>query len=143
MNNAIDLSKYKFLIASKPSQEASMIEATLKQLRAVRIEIVDSGKDALIKIKKSYTDTNPYKLIFIDSGLEEMQDFALLQSIRADARTKPAPIIIINASSAPEILKKMATYQPMGCFVAPLEESILFERLLSLIERTSTQVKAP
>jgi CheY-like chemotaxis protein len=86
---------------------ASDVELTVRALRrhklANSIHIADDGQEALdfVFCRGGHTDrsfSSPPKVIFLDLKMPKVDGIDVLRAIRADARTKMIPVVILTSS---------------------------------------------
>lgn len=74
-----------------------IIRNLLKQIHFNNVEEASDGGEALSKLR-----TGQFGLVISDWNMEPMTGFQLLQEVRADARLKPTPFIMVTAESKAE-----------------------------------------
>jgi two-component system, chemotaxis family, chemotaxis protein CheY len=128
-----DLSRMKFLVVDDSQMARSHIASLLKGAGANRVDEAENGKDALLKIKKSYTDGFPYTPITLDWEMPEMSGLDLLRELRGDDRMKGAVVLMISSQTESEKLRAIAPLKPSGFIVKPFADEALLERVLGLL----------
>ena len=79
---------------------ATMLRILRNLLRQVEMENVDeapNGEEALFKLRKA-----PYDLVISDWNMQPMTGIELLRHVRADAKIKHLPFIMVTAESKTE-----------------------------------------
>jgi two-component system chemotaxis response regulator CheY len=74
-----------------------IIRNLLKQIEFNNVEEASDGADALAKLRRGH-----FGLVISDWNMEPMTGLQLLQEVRADARLKHLPFIMITAESKSE-----------------------------------------
>jgi two-component system chemotaxis response regulator CheY len=75
-----------------------IVSNLLKQLGFSQVEEATDGADALAKLRSA----KEYGLVISDWNMEPMTGFELLKEVRADAKLKALPFIMITAESKTE-----------------------------------------
>ena len=74
-----------------------IIRNLLKQINFNNVEEASDGAEALQKLR-----SGQFGLVISDWNMEPMTGLQLLQEVRADARLKPTPFIMVTAESKAE-----------------------------------------
>jgi two-component system chemotaxis response regulator CheY len=74
-----------------------IIRNLLKQINFNNVEEASDGTEALQKLR-----SGQFGLVISDWNMEPMTGLQLLQEVRADARLKPTPFIMVTAESKAE-----------------------------------------
>ena len=74
-----------------------IIRNLLKQINFNNVEEASDGTEALLKLR-----SGQFGLVISDWNMEPMTGLQLLQEVRADARLKPTPFIMVTAESKAE-----------------------------------------
>ena len=74
-----------------------IIRNLLKQINFNNVEEASDGTEALQKLR-----SGQFGLVISDWNMEPMTGLQLLQEVRADARLKPVPFIMVTAESKAE-----------------------------------------
>jgi two-component system chemotaxis response regulator CheY len=94
---AINLDKFRILIVDDYKTMLRIIGNLLRQLNFQNIDEAYDGTEALRQLNMAN-----YDLIISDWNMEPMSGFDLLKAVRADARLKSIPFIMITAESKTE-----------------------------------------
>ncbi len=132
----MDLVKLKVLVVDDSAMARDAIAGGLKALGAVRIDKVENGKEALLKIKRAINDSMPYDLMTLAWELPEMSGLELLRIIRADSVMKSLLVLMVSSKADPEELKLLAPLQPSGYIVKPFTSELLEKRIKRLLAKT-------
>jgi two-component system, chemotaxis family, chemotaxis protein CheY len=93
---AIDKTMH-ILVVDDYSTMRRITKNLLKQLGFSEIEEASDGADALKKMQE-----RPFELVISDWSMETMSGLDLLKRMRADAKLKHIPFIMVTAESKPE-----------------------------------------
>lgn len=129
----MDMTKLKFLVADDSAMARELMEKAIKGMGVIRIDKVENGKEALLKIKKSFSEAMPYSLICLDWEMPEMTGFDLLRVLRADPVMKNQSVLMVSSIVDPEQLLSLATLQPNGYLVKPFAEEIFRAKVTGLL----------
>ncbi len=84
----------KIMIVDDYSTMLRILRNLLRQLEFNNVEEANNGGDALQKLRE-----NPYHLIISDWNMQPMTGLELLKEVRADAKLKHIPFIMVTAES--------------------------------------------
>ena len=130
----MDFTKLKFLVVDDSSMVCAHIESIIKKMGAIRVDKAENGKEAMLKIKKTCNENNPYALITLDWEMPEMSGIDVLRSVRADPLMNNSVILMVTSKSDPTELSQIAAYHPNGYIVKPFTDEFLEKRIISLLE---------
>ena len=118
----------KIMIVDDYSTMLRIIRNLLRQLDFVNVDEANNGSDALQKLKES-----PFNLIISDWNMEPMTGLDLRKAVRADAKLKHIPFIMITAESKTEnvVLAKQAGVS--NYIVKPFNAETLKTKMASVI----------
>lgn len=98
--------KFILLVEDNPDDELLTVRSLKKANVANNIEVVRDGSEALdfLFCKGPYADREPAApgLVLLDLKLPKVSGIEVLQSIRADSRTRFVPVVILTSSSQDE-----------------------------------------
>jgi len=69
----------------------------LRQLEMINVDEAQNGEEALYKLRKE-----TFELVISDWNMQPMTGLDLLRQVRADARLRPIPFIMVTAESKTE-----------------------------------------
>lgn len=118
----------KIMIVDDYSTMLRIIRNLLRQLDFNNVDEANNGSDALQKLKET-----PFNLIISDWNMEPMTGLDLLKAVRADAKLKHIPFIMITAESKTEnvVLAKQAGVS--NYIVKPFNAETLKTKMSSVI----------
>jgi two-component system chemotaxis response regulator CheY len=105
-----------------------IIRNLLKQLGFTNVEEATDGSEALGKLRDGEFD-----LVISDWNMEPMTGLQLLKEVRADARLRPVPFIIITAESKIENVVAAKEAGVSNYIVKPFNAATLKAKLTSVL----------
>ncbi len=105
-----------------------IIRNLLKQLGFANVEDASDGSQALQKLRDK-----DFKLVISDWNMEPMSGLQLLQEVRADAKLKEIPFIMITAESKSENVIAAKQAGVNNYIVKPFNAATLKQKLSSVI----------
>lgn len=135
MNESIDLSTMKFLVVDDSALVRGHIENLLRGLGAKRVDKAENGKEALIKIKKAFSEKIPYDLITLDVEMPEMSGMELLKSIRADTQLKSSVVMMVTSVDDESSIKLLISARPDSYVLKPFTDETFRQKLAALYPR--------
>lgn len=105
-----------------------IIRNLLKQLGFGNVEDASDGSQALQKLRDK-----DFKLVISDWNMEPMSGLQLLQEVRADAKLKEIPFIMITAESKSENVIAAKQAGVNNYIVKPFNAATLKQKLSSVI----------
>ena len=89
--------KMRILIVDDYATMLRILRNLLRQLELENVDEAANGEEALFKLRKS-----PYDLVISDWNMQPMTGIELLRHVRADAKLRPMPFIMVTAESKTE-----------------------------------------
>jgi two-component system chemotaxis response regulator CheY len=123
------MSATTFLIVEDSPTMRQLLAFTLRRLKDCRIIEAVDGVDALKKLTTERVD-----LVITDINMPMMDGLKLITVIRADARTKSLPIIIVTTEGAEEDRKRGLALGADAFIPKPIQPSDLLKTVASLLE---------
>jgi len=124
---SVDLTK-PVLIVDDYKTMLRIIGNLLKQLGFSEIDEATDGSMALQKIKEKN-----YNLVISDWNMEPMTGLQLLREVRADAKTKALPFIMITAESKTENVIAAKQAGVSNYIVKPFNAETLKAKIVSVL----------
>lgn len=118
----------KIMIVDDYSTMLRIIRNLLRQLEFVNVDEANNGGDALQKLRES-----PFNLIISDWNMEPMTGLELLKQVRADAKLKHIPFIMITAESKTENVVAAKQAGVSNYIVKPFNAETLKTKMASVI----------
>lgn len=101
-----------------------IIRNLLKQIAFNNVEEASDGTEALAKLRAT-----PFGLVISDWNMQPMTGLQLLQEVRADARLKSTPFIMITAESKTENVVAAKQAGVSNYIVKPFNAETLKEKI--------------
>ncbi|MBL6936514.1 MAG: response regulator [Alphaproteobacteria bacterium] len=89
--------KMRILIVDDYATMLRILRNLLRQLEMENVDEAANGEEALFKLRKS-----PYDLVISDWNMQPMTGIELLRNVRADAKLRALPFIMVTAESKTE-----------------------------------------
>ncbi|MBX7254892.1 MAG: response regulator [Candidatus Hydrogenedentes bacterium] len=90
------------LVEDNPDDEALTIRALRRSNIANRIEVCRNGQDAVDRILSESPDHATPCVVLLDLKLPKLDGLEVLRQIRANARTRMIPVVVLTSSSEEE-----------------------------------------
>ena len=133
-----DLNAVEILLVEDNSRDADLtIRALKKKNLANHLFHVEDGADALDFMfgRGQYTDHGPShlpKVILLDLKLPKVDGLEVLRALRADARTKTVPIVIVTSSTQEPDIQVAYELGANSYVVKPVDFESFFEAMTTL-----------
>jgi two-component system chemotaxis response regulator CheY len=124
--------KMRILIVDDYSTMLRILRNLLRQLELMNVEEAQNGEEALFKLRKETFD-----LVISDWNMTPMTGLDLLRQVRADARLRAIPFIMVTAESKTEnvIVAKQAGVS--NYIVKPFNADTLKAKIMSVFKVTA------
>lgn len=122
--------KMKFLVVDDFSTMRRIIINLLKELGYSNIEEAEDGAVALKRLQGESFD-----FVVTDWNMPNMTGLELLTSIRADAKLKNMPVLLVTAEAKNDNIVAAAQAGANGYIVKPFTAATLEEKLTKIIEK--------
>ncbi len=116
------------LIVDDYSTMRRIVRNLLTQLGFTNLDEAANGKEAIEKLQEKQID-----MIISDWNMEPMTGFDLLKHVRADAKTKDMPFILVTAESKPENIIAAKQAGVSNYIVKPFSVDTLKSKIVSVI----------
>jgi two-component system chemotaxis response regulator CheY len=120
----------KILVVDDFSTMRRIIKNLLRDLGFANIQEADDGNTALPMLKQGDFD-----FVVTDWNMPGMQGIDLLRAIRADARLKHIPVLMVTAEAKKEQIVAAAQAGVNGYVIKPFTAATLKEKLAKIFER--------
>ena len=127
---AVDPTKIKFLVVDDFSTMRRIVRNLLKELGFTNVDEAEDGAVAWQKLQAGGFD-----FVVSDWNMPNMDGLTLLQTIRADARLKALPVLMITAEAKKENIIAAAQAGASGYIVKPFTAATLNEKLAKIFEK--------
>ena len=123
-----DVSNLPVLIVDDYKTMLRIIHNLLKQLNFKNVDDASDGSAALTKLRSKH-----YGLVISDWNMEPMTGLELLKEVRADARLKDLPFIMITAESKTENVIAAKEAGVSNYIVKPFNAATLKTKLAAVL----------
>lgn len=125
-----DRTSLKFLVVDDFSTMRRIVRNLLKELGFTNVDEAEDGAVALAKLR----DGN-FEFVVSDWNMPNMDGLTLLQNVRADARLRALPFLMITAEAKKENIIAAAQAGASGYIVKPFTAATLQEKLDKIFEK--------
>lgn len=119
----------RFLVVDDFSTMRRIVRNLLKELGFVNIQEAEDGVDALNKLRSAEFD-----FVVSDWNMPNMTGIELLSAIRADAKLKHLPVLMVTAEAKRENIIAAAQAGASGYVVKPFTAATLDEKLKKIFQ---------
>ena len=124
----------KFLVVDDFSTMRRIVRNLLKELGFANVQEAEDGVDALNKLRGENFD-----FVVSDWNMPNMTGIELLRAIRADAKLKHLPVLMVTAEAKRENIIEAAQAGASGYVVKPFTSATLDEKLKKIFEKMPTK----
>ena len=114
----------RFLVVDDFSTMRRIVRKLLKELGFTNVQEAEDGVDALNKLRSAEFD-----FVVSDWNMPNMTGIDLLRAIRADAKLKHLPVMMVTAEAKRENIIEAAQAGASGYVVKPFTAATLDEKL--------------
>jgi two-component system chemotaxis response regulator CheY len=125
-----DRTSLKFLVVDDFSTMRRIVRNLLKELGFTNVDEAEDGAVALGKLREG-----SFEFVVSDWNMPNMDGLTLLQNVRADARLKTLPFLMITAEAKKENIIAAAQAGASGYIVKPFTAATLQEKLDKIFEK--------
>ena len=119
----------KFLVVDDFSTMRRIVRNLLKELGFVHVQEAEDGVEALKKLRSDVFD-----FVVTDWNMPNMSGIDLIRAIRADARLKALPVLMVTAEAKRENIIEAAQAGASGYVVKPFTAATLDEKLKKIFQ---------
>lgn len=119
----------RFLVVDDFSTMRRIVRNLLKELGFVNVQEAEDGVQALAKLR---ADT--FDFVVSDWNMPNMTGIDLLRAIRADAKLKHLPVLMVTAEAKRENIIEAAQAGASGYVVKPFTAATLDEKLKKIFQ---------
>lgn len=119
----------RFLVVDDFSTMRRIVRNLLKELGFVNVQEAEDGVQALVKLR---ADT--FDFVVSDWNMPNMTGIELLRAIRADAKLKHLPVLMVTAEAKRENIIEAAQAGASGYVVKPFTAATLDEKLKKIFQ---------
>jgi len=121
--------KKKVLLIEDTPDSARLMKVTMEK-NGFEVKVVETGEDALAKIKKSKFD-----LIVLDIMLPRVDGFEVCRRIKASKKTKAIPVVCVTAFSVPDIEQRCQEVAADDVIIKPFDLDDFVKRLNKVLKK--------
>jgi two-component system chemotaxis response regulator CheY len=125
-----DRTSLKFLVVDDFSTMRRIVRNLLKELGFTNVDEAEDGAIALGKLREGN-----FEFVVSDWNMPNMDGLTLLQNVRADAKLKTLPFLMITAEAKKENIIAAAQAGASGYIVKPFTAATLQEKLDKIFEK--------
>jgi two-component system chemotaxis response regulator CheY len=119
----------RFLVVDDFSTMRRIVRNLLKELGFTNVQEAEDGVDALAKLRAAEFD-----FVVSDWNMPNMTGIDLLRAIRADAKLKHLPVLMVTAEAKKENIIEAAQAGANGYVVKPFTAATLDEKLKKIFQ---------
>jgi two-component system chemotaxis response regulator CheY len=119
----------RFLVVDDFSTMRRIVRNLLKELGFTVVQEAEDGVDALAKLR-----ANEFDFVVSDWNMPNMTGIELLREIRADAKLKHLPVLMVTAEAKKENIIEAAKAGASGYVVKPFTAATLDEKLKKIFQ---------
>jgi two-component system chemotaxis response regulator CheY len=119
----------RFLVVDDFSTMRRIVRNLLKELGFVNVQEAEDGVQALAKLRAETFD-----FVVSDWNMPNMTGIELLRAIRADAKLKTLPVLMVTAEAKRENIIEAAQAGASGYVVKPFTAATLDEKLKKIFQ---------
>jgi two-component system chemotaxis response regulator CheY len=125
--------EYRFLVVDDFSTMRRIVRNLLREVGFTNIDEAEDGQAALARLR-----SEAYDFVISDLNMSNMNGFELLRQIRADAKLKSLPVLLVAAEAKKDDIANAARSGASGYIVKPLTRAALEEKLNRILSAPST-----
>ena len=125
-----DRTALKFLVVDDFSTMRRIVRNLLKELGFTNVEEAEDGAVALSKLRQG-----GFEVVVSDWNMPNMDGLTLLQAMRADAKLKSLPFLMITAEAKKENIAAAVQAGASSCIAKPFTAATLQEKLDKIFEK--------
>lgn len=119
----------KLLVVDDFSTMRRIIRNLLKELGFTNVQEAEDGREALNKLR-----SESFEFVVTDWNMPNMTGIELLRAIRADAKLKHLPVLMVTAEAKRENIIEAAQAGASGYVVKPFTAATLDEKLKKIFQ---------
>lgn len=127
-----DPSQMKFLVVDDFSTMRRIVRGLLKEMACNNVAEAEDGAAALSMLRAQRFD-----FVVSDINMPNMDGFALLEAIKADAALRHLPVLMVTAEARKEDIVRAAQNGAAGYIVKPFSKATLEEKVQRILLKMS------
>jgi two-component system chemotaxis response regulator CheY len=125
-----DRTSLRFLVVDDFSTMRRIVRNLLKELGFTNVEEAEDGAVALSRLREG-----GFEFVVSDWNMPNMDGLTLLQTMRADAKLKSLPFLMITAEAKKENIAAAVQAGASSCIAKPFTAATLQEKLDKIFEK--------
>ncbi len=125
-----DRTSLKFLVVDDFATMRRIVRNLLKELGFTNVDEAEDGAVALSKLRQG-----GFEVVVSDWNMPNMDGLTLLQAMRADAKLKSLPFLMITAEAKKENIAAAVQAGASSCIAKPFTAATLQEKLDKIFEK--------
>lgn len=121
----------KMLVVDDFPTMRRIVRSLLKELGYTNVEEAEDGAVGLAKLQAA----GNFQFVVSDWNMPNMDGLAMLQAIRADAKLKHLPVLMVTAEAKKENIVAAAQAGASGYVVKPFTAATLDEKLTKILDK--------
>lgn len=126
----------KFLVVDDFATMRKIIKKVLSELGFKNVHEADDGKTALPMLQAAVDSPEPFQFVISDWNMPGMQGIDLLKNLRADAKFKSLPVMLVTAESEQKNVILAVQAGVSEYVVKPFNADTLKTKLQNVYNRT-------
>ena len=126
----MEANNIRFLVVDDFSTMRRIVRNLLKEIGHTNVEEAEDGVVALGKLRAGAFD-----FVVSDLNMPNMNGFELLRQIRADAKLKSLPVLLVTAEAKKDDILTAAQIGASGYIVKPFTKATLEEKLGKILAK--------
>ena len=127
-------SEMKILVVDDFSTMRRILRNLLKEIGYNNTDEAEDGQAALNKLR-----AGAFQFVVSDLNMPNMNGFELLREIRADAKLKSLPVLLVTAEARKEDIITAAQAGANGYIVKPFTKATLEEKFNKILQKLAPQ----
>ncbi|MCO4792283.1 MAG: response regulator [Bacteriovoracaceae bacterium] len=119
----------KILVVDDMTTMRKIVKNMLKKMGFTNLSEADDGATAWPMIEEAMAAGEPYEFIVSDWNMPQMQGIDLLRKLRADARYKALPFLMVTAETEQSNVVVAVKEGVSNFVVKPFSEQVLKEKI--------------
>jgi two-component system chemotaxis response regulator CheY len=128
----------RFLVVDDFATMRRILRNLLAELGFRQVDEASDGRAALELLRQ-----NPYDFVISDINMPRIGGFELLRQIRADAKLKELPVLLITSEASKDDVLQAIRLGANGTILKPLTKSTLEEKVRNILLRSSAWPSCP
>ncbi len=137
-NLTTQISGERVLIVDDNAYSRQVLSDLLSDI-SLRVDLASSGAEAVIMTRDAANAETPYKIIFLDWHMPDMDGFETANQIRSLGLPSEAKIVLVTAFGREDVINNTAAYGIENIIIKPVTVSVLHDTVASIFGVESTR----